>query len=64
MTKEDRYREVRRWYARDHGATTIDEILGLIAAAPAAAGAPLRVPPVQGSAAAGLAGGPPNGTGD
>jgi hypothetical protein len=33
MTKEDRYREVRRWYARDHGATTIDEILGLIAAA-------------------------------
>jgi Thioredoxin len=58
MTKEDRYREVRRWYARDHGATTIDEILGLIAAAPAATGAPLRVSPVEGSAAAGLAGGP------
>jgi hypothetical protein len=27
LTKEDRYREVRRWYARDHGATTVDEVL-------------------------------------
>jgi hypothetical protein len=31
MTKEDRYREVRKWYARDHGATTVDEVLNLIA---------------------------------
>ena len=30
LAKTDRYREVRRWYARDHGATTLDEVLGLI----------------------------------
>lgn len=35
MTKEDRYREVRKWYARDHGATTVEEVLNLIAAATA-----------------------------
>ena len=33
FTKEDRYREVRRWYARDHGATTVNEILALLAQA-------------------------------
>lgn len=27
---EDRYREVRRWYARDRGATTLREILELL----------------------------------
>jgi hypothetical protein len=63
MTKEDRYREVRRWYARDHGATTVDEILGLIAAAPAAAGALLTVQALPASAAAGLAAGPQGGLG-
>ena len=30
MTKPDRYKEVRRWYARDHGETTVNEILTLI----------------------------------
>jgi arginase family enzyme len=30
MTKADRYKEIRRWYARDHGETTVNEILTLI----------------------------------
>lgn len=30
MPKEERYREVRRWYARDRGRTTIDELLTLM----------------------------------
>ena len=30
MPKEERYREIRRWYARDRGATTLDEIVGLL----------------------------------
>lgn len=30
LTKEDRYREVRRWYARDRGRTTLDELLTLM----------------------------------
>ena len=30
LTKEDRYREVRRWYARDHGRTTLAEITDLL----------------------------------
>jgi hypothetical protein len=30
MTKPDRYKEIRRWYARDHGVTAVDEILTLI----------------------------------
>jgi hypothetical protein len=30
MTKPDRYKEVRRWYARDHGVTAVGEILTLI----------------------------------
>jgi len=30
MTKEDRYREVRRWYAKDRGATTLREVLALV----------------------------------
>lgn len=30
MTSEARYREVRRWYARDRGRTTALEILQLI----------------------------------
>jgi hypothetical protein len=35
----EKYREVRRWYARDRGATTVDEVLRLIesVAAPVAA---------------------------
>jgi hypothetical protein len=27
LSKEDRYREVRRWYARDRGRTTLEEIV-------------------------------------
>jgi hypothetical protein len=38
LSKEDRYREVRRWYARDHGATTVDEVLTLLEQAPTAVG--------------------------
>ena len=30
LPKEERYREVRRWYARDRGATTLDEIVALL----------------------------------
>ncbi len=33
LDKESRYREVRRWYARDHGASTVREIVDVIAAA-------------------------------
>lgn len=36
LPKEDRYREVRRWYARDGGRTTIREILQLVGASPVA----------------------------
>jgi hypothetical protein len=30
LTVAEKYREVRRWYARDRGATTVDEVLRLI----------------------------------
>jgi len=30
MGKEDRYREVRRWYAKDRGESTLREVLGLV----------------------------------
>lgn len=30
LQKDERYREVRRWYARDHGRTTLDELLTLM----------------------------------
>ena len=30
MPKGERYREIRRWYARDRGATTLDEVIGLL----------------------------------
>jgi hypothetical protein len=33
LDKDARYREVRRWYARDHGASTVDEILTVVEAA-------------------------------
>jgi hypothetical protein len=59
MTKEDRYREVRRWYARDHGATTVNEVLSLIAAAPGGTGAPVTIAGLQEAAT----GGPPAGPG-
>jgi hypothetical protein len=36
LAKEDRYREVRRWYARDHGATTVDDVVSLIESAASA----------------------------
>lgn len=54
MTKEDRYREVRRWYARDHGATTVNEVLSLIAAAPGRTGAPVTIARLQDAATGGL----------
>jgi len=36
MTPEDRYREVRRWYARDRGTTTLAELLAVLRKAEAA----------------------------
>ena len=33
LTKEDRYREVRRWYARDRGITTLAELVAVLRAA-------------------------------
>jgi hypothetical protein len=30
LDKTDRYREVRRWYARDHGVSTINEIVEVL----------------------------------
>lgn len=30
LTKEDRYREVRRWYARDRGTTTLAELVAVL----------------------------------
>jgi hypothetical protein len=30
MSSADRYREIRRWYARDRGLTTLDEVLTLL----------------------------------
>jgi hypothetical protein len=33
LPKEDRYREVRRWYARDRGRSTLEEIVGILEAA-------------------------------
>jgi len=33
LSKEERYREVRRWYARDRGRTTLEEIAGLLRSA-------------------------------
>lgn len=35
LPKEDRYRDVRRWYARDRGRTTLDELLTLMESAAA-----------------------------
>jgi hypothetical protein len=35
LPKEDRYREIRRWYANDGGRTTINELLELVGATPA-----------------------------
>ncbi|HET7042220.1 MAG TPA: thioredoxin family protein, partial [Gemmatimonadales bacterium] len=31
MTKDERYKETRRWYARDRGETTIREVVGAVA---------------------------------
>ena len=31
LSKEDRYREVRRWYARDRGVTAMTDVLDMIA---------------------------------
>ncbi len=33
LDKDERYREIRTWYARDKGATTVEEILGVMGAA-------------------------------
>lgn len=30
MTSDDRYREVRHWYARDHGRTTLEEVVSML----------------------------------
>ena len=33
MSSPERYKEIRRWYAKDRGRTTLSEILGIVAAA-------------------------------
>ncbi len=33
LPNEERYREIRRWYARDRGASVLDEVIGLIGSA-------------------------------
>jgi hypothetical protein len=33
LDKAERYREIRRWYARDRGLSTLEEIVGMIEAA-------------------------------
>lgn len=33
MPKEERYREMRRWYARDRGASALDEVIAVLEAA-------------------------------
>jgi hypothetical protein len=38
MASDDRYRETRRWYARDHGRTTLEEVVSMLERGAAAAG--------------------------
>ncbi len=38
LSHDDRYREIRRWYARDHGLTTLDEVVSMMERSAAAAG--------------------------
>lgn len=38
MPKDDRYREIRKWYARDRGESTIEEVLSLLENAESAEG--------------------------
>jgi len=45
MAKEDRYREMRRWYARDRGVTAVDELLTVLERARAADLVPAREAP-------------------
>lgn len=40
LPKDERYRETRKWYARDGGRTTIDEVLAIAGDAAVAAGTP------------------------
>lgn len=40
MPKDDRYRETRKWYARDGGRTTIDEVLTIVERAASELAAP------------------------
>ncbi len=42
LDKTERYRELRRWYARDHGATTAGEIADLVACGAAGDEPPYR----------------------
>jgi hypothetical protein len=37
LSSSDRYREIRRWYARDHGRTTLDEVVSMMERSVAAA---------------------------
>jgi hypothetical protein len=30
LEKTERYREIRRWYARDRGRTTLEEVLSML----------------------------------
>ena len=48
LEKAERYREIRRWYARDRALTTLDEITSLMERA--AAGGPPNKSPAEGRA--------------
>jgi hypothetical protein len=46
LDKQARYREVRRWYARDHGATTIEEIVAMVEGAEKTGARPASIDPL------------------
>ena len=52
LPKDERYRKVREWYARDRGRTTLEEIVGLMEAAAAAPSGATESPGEMADAAA------------
>ena len=56
LPSDERYREIRRWYARDRGRTTLEEIVTLLESAAGAPVIPSGVPALDGG---GLSATPP-----
>lgn len=48
LPSDDRYREIRRWYARDKGRTTLEEIATLVEQAAGAVAVPSGPPALEG----------------